>query len=177
MFFLGFSLTETQRRKSKELIIALVILLTLIFIGCQLDDDDEIINVGFIPVGEWSFGEAPFIEGYKITNTGIEYYSPDYGSDFPAQNFKGSIEEVIDFPNKAGVLIIKITSVENIILTPGKYTCVYYRDYTVSHVYLANPMDALFNPIEADTLEMAKKIFTVDNVDTHVTFWGTGYSK
>ncbi|MDR3020480.1 MAG: hypothetical protein LBU66_06205 [Treponema sp.] len=155
--------------------LVLLLLLAIMFIGCPLDDG-EVEDTGFIPVGEWSFGEEPMIEGYKITSSHVEYFSPDYGADFPPQNIKGSIQESVDFSSNAGVLIIKITSVENITLTPGNYTCVYYRDYTQSSVKLANPLDTSWNPVETDTFDAARKTFTVDNVSTHVSYWGT-YTK
>jgi hypothetical protein len=148
----------------------------LLFVSCQLDPGEE-LNTGFIPAGEWSDGYG---SGYKITSAALEYYTASSayeGVTYPAINLKGTIETANDFSSNAGVLLIKITEADNIGLTVGKYTCVYYREYTSDHVLLANPVDALYNPIEVDTLGLAESTFTVDAVDTHVTFWGSGYTK
>jgi len=148
-------------------------LVFLIYVGCQIDEDEH-IDTGFIPVGEWNDG---FGSGYNITETSVEYYSPEYDENFPAQNFTGLIEKAIDFSNDTGVIIIKITNSENIDLTPGKYTCIYYRDFTNSHAKLANPVNPSHEPIEVNTLNEALNLFTVGNISTHVTFWGSGYTK
>jgi hypothetical protein len=149
------------------------LLAAFLFAGCQ-PEPDEHINTHFIPVGEWDDG---WDGGYNITNTTIEYYTPAFGDDYPAMNLKGTIETAMDFSHNSGVLLIKITEQTNMGLTAGKYTCVYYRDYTPSHVLLANPVDALYNSIQTDTIDLAKITFTADTVGTHVTHWGSGYTK
>jgi hypothetical protein len=133
-------------------------------------------NTGFIPVGVWV---DDYDSGYKITNSTLEYYTADTeweGTTYPGENIKGSIKEAIDFSQDAGVLLVQITtsSTDRLI---GKFIGVYYKEYTASHVLLANAIDELFAPIAKNTLTDAKNTFTVDNVATHVTFWGSGYNK
>jgi hypothetical protein len=147
----------------------------LLFTGCPAEPENE--NTGFIPVGEWSDG---YDGGYNISDNTVEFYTASSIYEdvtYPAINLKGTIETANDFSSDAGVLLIKITVADNIDLTVGKYTCVYYREYTSNHVLLANPADASYNPIEVDTLGLAKSTFTVDAVDTHVSHWGSGYTK
>ena len=150
-----------------------LIVAALLCAGCKLDDE-ETENTGFIPVGEWSDG---FGTGYNITGISLDYYSPDFGPGYPAQNLTGSIEKAVDFSGDTGVLIIKITHVENMDHTDGKFTCVYYKEYTNSHVYLANPAGPSYEIVETDSVSQALSLFTSGNMDTHVTFWGSGYTK
>ena len=153
----------------------IILTMSFIFIGCPMNEDDH-EDAGFIPVGEWSDG---FGSGYNITDSSIEYYSPDFGEEYPPQSFTGIIERAIDFSNDTGVLIIKIAVCENINLSPGKYTCVYYKDYTVNHVFLANPIgpEPAYETIEANTLDQAISLFNAGNMSTHVTHWGSGFTK
>jgi len=146
---------------------------TLLFIGCNTEPDPETVDTGFVPVGEWadSFGS-----GYKITASSIEYYTAYYSEDYPGENIKGNIKEAIDFSQNAGVLIVQITT-STTTGQANKFTGIYYKDYTSSHVLLANPIDESWNLIVKDTLDEAINTFTVDSVDTHVTYWGTGYNK
>jgi hypothetical protein len=44
-------------------------------------------------------------------------------------------------------------------------------------VFLANAIDESYVLIVKNTLTEAKKTFTVDNVETHVSMWGSGYNK
>ena len=143
-----------------------VLLAMLLFASCE--EEPEIVNTGFIPVGEWtdSYGGS-----YTITNTSI-VYDDGYGYG----DFTGSILITNNFTVDSGVLIIKILS-SNVGYTINKFTGVYYKEYTGSHVYLANAIDESYAPIEKDTLAEAQTTFTVDNVNTHVTYWGTGYTK
>jgi hypothetical protein len=143
--------------------------------ACPLVEEEH-DDTGFIPVGEWSDG---WDTGYNITNSSVEYYSPDFGSDFPAQTFTATIERAVDFAEGTGVLIIKINKQENMDLTIGRFTGVYYKEYNNNHVYLANPIGPAphFAPIEASTLNNALALFNAGNMSTHVTFWGTGYTK
>jgi hypothetical protein len=154
---------------------ALVVLFTVIsFIGCQIDPEPE--NTGFIPAGEWtdSYGG-----GYTISASMLEYYTADMeweGVTYPGENIKCSIKEAVDFSKDAGVLLVQITT-SSTDGQAGKFIGVYYKDYTVSHVFLANAIGESYALILIDTLTEAKKTFTVDNVDTHVTYWGSGYNK
>ena len=161
----------TRRRRGTKA--AVVLILAIMFMGCQLNDDG-FEDAGFIPVGEWSDG---FDGGYNITEFSVEYYSPDYGPDFPAQTLKGNIEKVVGFSDNSGALVIKITQAENMEHTPGKYTCVYYKEYSDNHVLLANPVGPAYETIEVDSLNAALALFTSGNMSTHVTFWGSGYTK
>jgi hypothetical protein len=156
---------------------ALVVLFTVVFfIGCQIDPDPEPENTGFIPAGEWtdSFGG-----GYTISESALEYFTADTeweGVKYPGENIKGGIIEAVDFSKDAGVLLVQITtsSTEG---QAGKFIGVYYKDYAASHAFFANAIDESYALILLDTLAEAKKTFTVDNVDTHVTYWGSGFNK
>ena len=158
------SLFRFFARKLFALTVLFCLSTVLLFIGCNTEPENE--NTGFIPVGEWadSFGSS-----YTITNTSVAY-DDGYG------DFKSTILSSSDFSTDSGVLIIKITSSAGG-YTVDKFTGVYYKGYTESHVYLANPIDGSYAPIEKDTFDEAKKTFTVDNVETHVTYWGSGYNK
>jgi catechol 2,3-dioxygenase-like lactoylglutathione lyase family enzyme len=144
----------------------------LVFTGCQMEGERE--NTGFIPVGEWS---SEF-DRYTITTETIDYFmegSEWEGIIFPDTILKGSIERAIDFSDSAGVLVIKIT--EATYNTHGKYTGVYYRDYSGSAIKLATAIgpEPDFAPLETDTLTEALSLFNAGNSETHVTFWGSGY--
>jgi hypothetical protein len=159
---------------------ALVVLFCLstgfLFTGCNTEPEPDNENTAFIPVGEW---KDTFDGGYNITSSSLEYYTADYeweGVTYPGENIKGSISEAIDFSPGAGVLLVKITESS----TSGqadKFIGVYYKDYTTSHILLANAIDESYALILKETLAEAKNTFTVDNVDTHVTYWGSGYNK
>jgi len=153
------------------------LLTALLFTGCKTDDEYPVfISISFIPVGEWadSFGG-----GYKITASSLEYYTADTeweGTTYPGENIKGGIKEAVNFSPDAGVLLVQITE-STTAGQAGKFIGVYYKDYTASHVFLANAIDGSYALIVKDTLAKAKNTFTVDNVDTHVTYWGSGYNK
>jgi hypothetical protein len=148
------------------------------FTGCDLDGDDE--STGFIPVGEWTDSTGG---GYDISDTEIRYYTPAYGtpgaSDYwPPSELKGNIINAVNFSEVSGVLIIKVTGTPSTGNTAGKYTGVYYKDYTSAHIFLANPIDPdTYAPIESDTLNEALDTFTDGNMGTYVTYWGSGYGK
>lgn len=148
-------------------------IITIVAAACKIDDS-EYESAGFIPVGAWEDGYG---SGYNIDNNSIEYYSPDYGEDYPAMRLEGSIEKAVDFSANTGVLIIKITLIENMDHTPGKFTCVYYKDYTANHVLLANPIGPADESIEVDTVSNAVALFTSGNMGTHVSYWGSGYTR
>jgi hypothetical protein len=165
------SLFRFFARKPFALAVLFCLLTGLLFIGCSTEPENE--NTGFIPAGEWadSFGS-----GYKITASSLEYYTASYSEEYPGENIKGDIKEAIDFSSGAGVLLIQITS-STTTTQVGKFFGVYYKGYTVSHVFLANAIDETYALILKDTLPEAKNTFTVDSVETHVTYWGSGYSK
>ena len=150
-----------------------VLLMMLLFASCAEESEPEIENTGFIPVGEWadSFGS-----GYKITASSLEYYTAYYSEEYPGENIKGSIKEAVNFSKDAGVLIVQITTSTTTGQT-GKFIGVYYKGYTASHVLLANAIDESYALILKDTLAEAEKTFNVDNVSTHVTYWGSGYKR
>jgi len=145
----------------------------LLFTGCNTEPDPETVDTGFIPVGEWtdSFGS-----GYKITASSLEYYTAYYSEEYPGENIKGSIKKAVDFSKGAGVLIVQITT-STTTGQESKFIGVYYKDYTASHVFLANAIDGSYALILKGTLAEAQATFTVDNVETHVTNWGSGYNK
>ncbi|MCL2209238.1 MAG: hypothetical protein FWC19_03130 [Treponema sp.] len=145
-----------------------IMLACFLLFGCSLDEKEEQIDNSFIPQGVWA---DAFGGGYTITATSL-----NFDDGFEYTEFKGTIAAAVDFPKKSGVLIVKINSSETGI-TLNKYIGVYYKDYTSSHVFLANAIDESYAIIETAALDEAKKTFNVDNVDTHVTFWGSGYSK
>jgi hypothetical protein len=146
----------------------------LSFTGCKIGDEHE--NTGFIPAGEWA---DAFGSGYKITDSSLEYYTAETeyeGITYPGENIKGGIKEAVDFSQDAGVMLIQITT-SSTDGHEGKFIGVYYKNYTASHVLLANAIDETYSLIVKDKLNEAKNTFTVDNVDTHVTYWGSGYNK
>jgi hypothetical protein len=165
--------------------ISLVLALSLVvgvLAGCEQDTDPDFYDRQFIPVGHWSFGS----DYYDIERGSLTYSASWAASDYgPAGGhmFTGDIITAVDFSGTSGVLIIKITdtptydAMSNKLLTSGKYTGVYYKEYSPSHIYLANPVDDSYAPIEVDSLNVALSTFTAGNMDTHVTYWGTGYSK
>jgi len=147
----------------------LVLALTVSFLlaGCSLDDNKH-EDTGFIPIGEWEDG---FGGSYTISENELEF-DDGYGFD----QFIGTIEAAVDFSSNSGVLIIKIASSDTGI-TAGNYIGVYYKDLKSSHVFMANAVDESYSIIEVSNLNNAKSTFTVDTVSTHVTHWGSGYTK
>ena len=157
--------------------LCMVLCLALLSIACDTGNGDGFKNFHFIPTGEWTDGWGG---GYTISTTTLEYYTAEMefeGVIFPGLLMQGDIIIAHDFSDNSGVILIRITEIENMELTPGKYTAVYYLDYTASHVFLANPIDETWAPIETDTFAQAESLFTVDNVGTHVSNWGTGYGR
>ena len=166
----------SNRFRAQSAAIVLLCLLAVLFMGCQPDPDPEVENIGFIPLGEWT---DDWGSGYNITNSSFEYYTADSeweGTIYPGKNHKGSIVEAVDFSEDAGVLLIQITT-STINSIEDKFIGVYYKDYTASHVFLANAIDESFDLIVRNTLTEAKNTFTVDKVGDHVAYWGTGYTK
>jgi hypothetical protein len=156
----------------------------LLLAGCEQATDPEFFDRQFIPVGHWEFSGS----GYEIDNATVRYYSPEYPagpgySATPASEFTGNIVAAVDFSETSGVLIVKITGnptydpMSGIMLTAGKYTGVYYKEYSSLHIALANPVNSSYVPIEVNTLNTALSTFTAGNMGDHVTYWGTGYDK
>jgi hypothetical protein len=166
-----FSSVRVFTRNVFALFVVFCLFTVLLFIGCSSDPEEQ--NTGFIPTGEWTDGYG---SGYKITNSTLEYYTAYYSEEYPGENTKGSITKAVDFSSNAGVLLIQITesTIDDI---NDKFIGVYYKDYTSSHVFLANAIDESYDLIVKNTLNEAKNTFTVDNVDTHVSMWGSGYGK
>jgi len=168
------SLFRFFARKPFALVVLFCLSTGLLFTGCNTEPENE--NTAFIPAGEWadSYGG-----GYKITATSLEYYTAESeweGTTYPGESIKGTIGEAIDFSPGAGVLLVKITE-SSTSGQAGKFFGVYYKDYTASHIFLANAIDESYALILKNTLAEAKKTFNVDNVGTHVTYWGSGYAK
>jgi hypothetical protein len=166
------SKNPSSRRPVFALAVMFCLSTALLVTGCKMEPESE--NTGFIPAGEWadSYGS-----GYKITKSSIEYYTAYYSEEYPGENIKGDIKEAIDFSHNAGVLLVQITA-SAVPGQEGKFIGVYYKDYTNSHVFLANAIDGSYALIVKDTLAEAKNTFTVDNVGTHVD-WSmqSGYRK
>jgi hypothetical protein len=170
------SLFHFFARKPFALVLLFCLSTGLLFTGCNTEPEPEIVNTGFIPVGEWtdSFGG-----GYKIIASSLEYYTAAFEWEevtYPGENIKGGIKEAVNFSSDAGVLIVQVTS-STTTTQAGKFIGVYYKDYTASHVFLANAIDESYTIIVKNTLAEAKNTFTVDNVETHVANWGSGYNK
>ena len=147
----------------------------LLFTGCAEPDGGH-KNIHFIPAGDW---KDSFNGGYKITASFFEYYTADMeweGQTYPGESIKGNIEEANDFSSNAGVLLVRITSSSET-ANEGKFIGVYYKDYTTSHVFLANAIDESYALIVKNTLTEARNTFNVDNVETHIQSWGSGYNK
>jgi hypothetical protein len=168
------SLFRFSARKPFALIVLFCLSTGILFTGCNTEPEDE--DTGFIPLGEWT---DDYGSGYNITAAFLEYYTSDTeweGVTYPGESIKGAISEAIDFSPGAGVLLLQITESSTSGQT-GKFFGVYYKNYTASHVLLANAINETYALILLDTLAETKNTFTVDNVDTHVTYWGTGYKK
>ena len=167
------SLFRFFARKTFALAVLFCLSTAFLFIGCNTDPDPDTVPgpdvyTSFIPVGEW---KGDYGDSYTITDTSVVY---DDG--FGYGDFTSTILRASNFSADSGVLIIKITS-STVGFTVDKFTGVYYKGYSGSHVYLANPINESYAPIEKDTLAEAQTTFTVDNVNTHVTYWGSGYNK
>ena len=134
---------------------------------------DSSTDSSFHIEGAWvGFGDY-----YNISSTTIRHTTDESEWDgvvYPGTELVGAIEESVSFTSNSGVLIIRITSANNG-FTVGKYTGVYYKDGEKASVRIANPW-VNFIPVETDTLALARSLFTVDNVNTHVSMWGS-YTK
>ncbi|MDR1787556.1 MAG: hypothetical protein LBR16_03810 [Treponema sp.] len=132
---------------------------------------DNYLNLGL--VGTWQDGYG----GSYTISTGLDYDS-GYGD-----SFEGGIVSVVNFTSASGVLIVQLTSVTNTTglygtnYTVGKYAGVYYKELTSSHICLANAIDTSYALIQIDDLNTALSTFTAGNMGTHITYWGSGYSR
>jgi len=167
-FFRKESHTETRRNGGNLFSCCLLSFLLACFLLSGCTEPADHVDTGFIPTGEWS---DDFGGSYKITTTTLEF---DDGFGF--DQFSGTIAAANDFTNNSGILIIKVNASETGV-TVNNYIGVYYKDYTSTHIFLANAIDESYAIIEADSFENAKILFNVDNAGTHVTYWGTGYTK
>jgi len=128
----------------------------------------------FVPAGEWTDGYGGT---YRISTTNL-YYDSGFGD-----SFMSTLEAADYFSAASGVLIVKLTEVTNATgqyptnYTIGKYVGVYYKDFTPSHIYLANAIDSSYALIQKDTLPEARNTFTAANMGTYVTSWGSGYTR
>jgi len=170
------SLFRFFARKPFALVVLFCLSTGLLFTGCNHDPNPvpEPKDAGFIPLGEWA---DDYGSGYNITASSLEYYTAYYSEEYPGENIKGAISEAIDFSPGAGVLLVQITE-STAPGQEGKFIGVYYKDYTASHILLANAIDKSYALILMNTLTEAKNTFTVDNVGTHVD-WSmqSGYNK
>jgi hypothetical protein len=162
--------------KAFPLVLGLCLLVGVLELtGCH-ETEGHFVDRQFIPVGKWN---DEFGTSYVITKDKVTYHTEPStweGTAYPGADMEGSIINAVDFSETSGVLIIQITKNDGIALTIGKYTCVYYKDYSASHIYLANPIDGNYTPIEVDSMDKALKTFTEGNVSTHVANWGSGYN-
>jgi hypothetical protein len=150
-----------------RLILFIFMTFVLLFFGCS--PDDEHIDTGFIPVGEW----VSQYDKYIITNTHIHYSMDNSEWDLPDDVLKGNIERAIDFSDNSGVLIIRIT--EATWFTVNNFTGLYYSEYSKSSIKMTQAYEG-FDPVETASLSAALSLFTVDNAGDHTAMWGT-YTK
>jgi len=152
-----------------------VLLIILLLTGCPTPGSpppDTKVNLN----GNWT---DDYGGGYKITASSLEYYTAESeweGVTYPGESIKGNIKKTVDFSKDAGVIIVQITESSTSGQT-SKFIGVYYKDCTASHVFLANAIDESYALILKNTLADAEKTFNVDNVNTHVTYWGSGYKR
>jgi hypothetical protein len=171
-----FSSLKNKPFLKKAAILTLALFLSAGFLFTSCDSGEPSINTGFIPSGNWT---DDYDGGYKISNPSFEYYTADSeweGVKYPGENIKGIIREAVDFSQGAGVLLVEVTK-SSTDGQAGKFIGVYYKEYTTSHVFLANAIDASYALILKNTLAESKSTFNAGNAGTHVTFWGSGYSK
>ena len=163
------SLRRNFARRVFTLISFFCLLTVFLLIGCRMEDNER-EDTGFIPIGLW---ESAY-DSYKITSTSLDYLmdASEWGGDDDI--LKGTIVRAVDFSDTAGVLIIKVTETGGFIgNTVGKYTGVYYKDYTGSSIVLANAINLTdWSPVEASSESAALSLFTVDNSDLHVSWDG-----
>ena len=135
-----------------------------LFTSCDSDPDS-----GFVLQGTW----ASEWDSYIITSTTVHY-------DMFGNELKGTIAELVQFTDNAGVLIIEVTDVTGFIGNQiGWFTGVYYKDGTKDSIKMGTAMEAIgddYFPVEAATLPAARLLFTVDNAETHIEMWGA-YTK
>jgi hypothetical protein len=142
--------------------------------ACEQATEPVFFDRQFIPVGNWA---SPAGDGYDIYRDTARSWMPAYGPEWPASELTGNIVAAVDFSENSGALILKVTKVEGSFSNQvGKYTAIYYSEYTSLQVKMANPIGPTYAPIEADTLNAAFSIFTPGNMGAHASMWGT-YNK
>jgi len=169
----GGGCIKFPRAAAAALLTALSFVVPASLLSCDEDSGYTFINRQFIPVGEWDDGYGG---GYDITLNKLKYDS-GFGD-----SFESYIISAVDFTRTSGILIVKLTDVTNATgdyptnYATGKYIGVYYKDYTTSHVFIANAIDETYALIQKDSLHEALTTFNENNVGNHVSLWGNGYN-
>ena len=148
------------------LILGILVGLFILFTGCSMDNN-EVEDSGFIPVGFWKTD----FDSYDIRNNFLAYLMDNSAWNPEDDILQGDIVRAVDFSGNAGVPIIRVSRASGPLIenTVGRYTGVYYRDYTGSSIRLANAVDMTdWSPIEAISLSEALSLFSVDNSVLHV---------
>jgi hypothetical protein len=157
-------------RLAVSLVLALGLVVgALSLAGCEQATEPDFFDRQFIPVGNWDGG---FSDGYDIDNNTLRGYMAAFSEEYPATLLEGDIVAAVDFDKNEGVLIIKVTKVEELAYTLGWYAGVYYTDYTSESVKMGN---ATLNnvPVQKEFLNEALQVFTVGNRDDYYTFPGS----
>ena len=143
-----------------------VVCLVLLSVGCSMENGEP-ENTGFVPVGLW----ATDFDRYDIKENFLDYLMDNSAWNPENDVLQGNIVRAVDFSGSAGVLIIRVSRADGPLITNtvGRYTGVYYRDFSGSSIRLANAIDlADWSPIEASSISAALSLFTVDNSNMHV---------
>jgi hypothetical protein len=177
--FSSFSFKKPIRFRYPVVFLTNVVTIALYLSGCQLEDNPDITDTGFIPVGVWSssYGDSYHIERGTLSHKSTWEESVYEGTTHPAgsSTTTGSLEAAVDFSANSGVIIIKISEDDSNYYTVGKYSAVYYSEYSATQLKVADAYIG-FSPAETATLNEALNTFTAGNVGTHVSQWGT-YTK
>ena len=174
----SFFRNKSLLRKTALLAFALVFSAGFLCVSCSESPDEDNVNAGTVPEGDWT---DDFGSGYRLTSSSFEYYTAGFeweGEVYPGSIVKGNITPQ-NFTSNSGVLIVYITSSDSPGLDAGKYMGTYYLNATDSSIQLANAYTETSSgwaPVLMNTLGEAKNTFTVDNVGTHVSVWGS-YTK
>jgi hypothetical protein len=156
----------------------------LLFSGCQPEDerfvDDHRLNSQLI--GTWT--NSQYGDSYTITST---YLSYGYGNDFIS--YAGAIRYVSNFSEDAGVIIIEYDddhkaayseyddewNVVGTLPLKGSFIGIYYKEFKPG---VSVKMGGAYadGGAEEETLEAAKKAFTLGNEGNYMSMYGT-YSK
>ena len=153
-------------RKFLVLCVLVCLSAAFLFTGCSAGNG-EVENTGFIPVGLW----ATDFDRYDITGGSLDYLMDNSSWNPENDLLQGQIVRAVDFSGNSGVLIIRVNRASGPLIanTVGRYTGVYYRDYSGSSIRLANAVDLTdWSPIEASSISAAETLFTLDNSHLHV---------